>query len=102
MYSGYKSVLLVQQKLQYSFETLCEHLLVGAGSDCQLQNLESVVPPETQFNWGLDWTISVPAHTLKPHSRWMWNECRGPVLLISVGNFEVQCNFKVRGWRTRR
>jgi len=69
--------------------TVWTHLLVGAGFYCQLQKLESVMPPETQFNWGLGWTISVPADTLKLHSRWMQNECRGLVLLISVGNFEM-------------
>jgi len=62
--------------------------------------MESVMPPETQFNRGLGWTISVLADTLKPHSRWVQNVCSGPVLLISVGNFEVQCNFKIK--RARR
>ena len=78
------------------WNTVWTHLLVDAGFDCQLRKLESVMPPETQFKWGLGWTISVPADTLKPHSRWMQNECRGPVSLISVGNFEVQCNFKLK------
>jgi len=72
------------------------HLLSGATFDCQLWKLESVMPPETQFNWELGWTISVLADTLKPHSRWMQNVCRGTVLLISVANFEVQCNFKLQ------
>ena len=53
------------------------------------------MPPETQFNWGLGWTISVPAVTLKPQSRQMQNVSRGPVLFISVLNLEVQCNFKL-------
>ena len=41
------------------------HLLSGAGFDCQLQNLDSVMPPGKQFNWGIGWTISVLADTLK-------------------------------------
>jgi len=66
--------------------------------------LEGVILPETEFNWGLGWTISVLVNTLKPHSRWMQNICQGPVLLISVGNFEVQCNFKLKrgNWRAGR
>jgi hypothetical protein len=54
------------------------------------------MPPETQFNWGLGWTISVLVNTLKPHSRWMQNVGRGAVLLISVGNFEVQYNSELK------
>jgi len=72
------------------------HVWRGAGFDCQIRKLGGVMPPETQFNWGLGWTISVLADTLKPHSRWMQNVCRGPVLLISVENFEMQCNFKLK------
>jgi hypothetical protein len=68
----------------------------GVGFDSELRKLESVMPPETQFNWGLGWTISVLVNTLKPHSRWMQNVGRGPVLLISVGNFQVQCNFELK------
>jgi hypothetical protein len=48
------------------------------------------MPPEIQFNWGLGWTISVLVNTLKPHSIWMQNVCREPVLLISVGNYHVK------------
>jgi hypothetical protein len=68
----------------------------GVGFDCELKKLQSVMPPETQFNWGLGWTISVLVNTLKPHSRWMQNVCREPVLLISVVNFQVQCNFELK------
>jgi hypothetical protein len=63
------------------------HMWSGVGFDCELRKLENVMPPETQFNWGLGWTISVLVNTLKPHSRWMQNVCRGPVLQISVGDF---------------
>jgi hypothetical protein len=52
--------------------------------------------PERQFNWGLGWTISVLVNTLKPHGRWMQNVCRGPGLLISVGNPPVHCNFELK------
>jgi hypothetical protein len=72
------------------------HLWIGIGFDCQLWKLECVISTEAEFNWGLDWTISVLVHSLKPLSRWMLNICRGPVLLISVGNFEVQCHFKLK------
>jgi hypothetical protein len=54
------------------------------------------MPPEIQFNWGLGWIISVLVNTLKPHSRWMQNACREPVLLISVGNYHIKYNFEVK------
>jgi hypothetical protein len=54
------------------------------------------MPPETQFNWGLGWTVSVLVDTIKPHSRGMQNVCRAPVLLISVGNIQVQWNFELK------
>jgi hypothetical protein len=68
----------------------------GVGFGCELRKLESVMPPETQFNWGLGWTISVLVNTLRPHSRWIQNVCRGPVLLISVGSFQGQCNSELK------
>jgi hypothetical protein len=68
----------------------------GIGFDRELQKLESVMPAETQFNCGLGWTTSVLVNTLKPHSRWMQNVCRGPVLLISVGSVQGQCNSELK------
>jgi hypothetical protein len=52
--------------------------------------------PETKFNWGLGWTLSVLANTLKSHSRWMQNVSRGPVLLILVGLFKIKYNFMLK------
>jgi hypothetical protein len=72
------------------------HMWSGVGFDCELRKLESVMPPETQFNWGLGWTISVLVNTLKPDSRWMQNLCRGLVLLTSVGSFLIQCNYELK------
>jgi len=65
------------------------HLLSGAGFDCQLWKFGSVILPQTQFNCGLGWTISVLADTPKPYSRWKQNLCRGHVLMISVPYFEM-------------
>jgi hypothetical protein len=51
------------------------HLWSAVGFGCQVQKLESFIPPETQFNWGLSWAISGLVNTLIPHRRWMQGTC---------------------------
>jgi hypothetical protein len=61
----------------------------GVGFDRELRKLDSVTPPETRFNLGLGWSVSVLVNTLKPHSRWIHNVCRGPGLLTLAENVKA-------------